>query len=383
MHASREIFFWQIREFKSNGYFAISFLRIWLNWKFGIHFTFMKCKAALAMGPGQPLTFTEVDLIDPRADEVLVKVAATGLCLSDNYHRDKNTETYPILLGHESAGTIVKVGEGIHDYKPGDRVLVYPPYCGKCDKCKANHTWECPHCFDFWTGKQVDRTSPVLYEGKPVTTMSCHGSLATHMVVRYTTLCKIPDGIDFKAICPIGCGPVTGAGTLINYFNAQPGTTVVVSGMGTVGLSAIMGAKIRGCARIIAIDRNDPKLALAREFGATEVINSGDIANLSQLTGKIDYALDTTGNKELVTEIDKHLQPETKRCDVTFDGFWPTNVVGNSSLHDFLPELFKYYKEGKFPVDKIWTYYTFEQADQALADLANKKVMKPVIVMQD
>ena len=107
------------------------------------------------------------------------------------------------------------------------------------------------------------------------------------------------------------------------------------------------------------------------------------MSNLSQLQGQIDYAFDNTGSKELCTEIDKHLQESTKRCDVTFDGYWPTTVVGDSAMKTFLPQLVQYYTEGKFPIDKIWKYYKFDQANEALADLANKKVIKPVIVMDE
>ena len=202
----------------------------------------MKVRAALALNADEPLQFTEVDLIDPRDDEVMVKVAATGLCLSDNYHKAHNPQPYPFLPGHESAGVIVKVGAKIEEFKVGDHVLVHPPYCGHCEKCTAGRTWECPHCFEFWEGNQVDRQSPVSYQGKPVTLMSCHGALATHIVVRNTALVKLPENVPFKVICPIGCGPITGAGSIMNFFNAQAGQSVLISGLGTVGLTAVMAA---------------------------------------------------------------------------------------------------------------------------------------------
>ena len=340
----------------------------------------MKVRAAVTYNEKDKFNITELMLRDPLDDEVLVKVTCSGLCNCDLHYMRENHVPYPIVMGHEGAGIIEKVGKAVTKFKVGDRVIIATNNCGKCANCKAGKPYDCELVMEYWYGKQNDRKSPLTtLDGKEVSVFSCHGTFADHCVVRENTLVKVENDVDLRHVCFLGCCPITGAGGIYNYFHAQPGKSIVISGMGTVGLTAVMAAKDVGLSKIVAIDRHPEKLELAKKFGATVTINPNEDTNLDGMTGEFDYAAESTGSKELAAKMDKHLSANTVRYDITGDVNWPFACIGNSVKDEFIPKMIQLYKEGKFPVDQFLTYYKFDDINKAYDDLAGKKGIRPII----
>lgn len=341
----------------------------------------MKVQAAIGFDVNEQPQIKELDLRDPMPDEVLVKVVASGFCSCDVACYQEN-KSWPIVMGHELGGIVAKVGSSVSNVKVGDHVIAAPGFCEKCDACKKNQIYNCEKVFNYWLGEQIDRPSPLSYNNQEVTAFATISSLATYTVVRSRQLIVVDNDVDLRHVCIFGCGPITGTGTVMNFLNAQAGKSILISGLGPVGLEAVIGAKIVGCKNIVAIDHHPEKLEMAQRFGATHLINS-DNQDLSILdTIRIDYAADTTGKKDLCTQIDQHIPQDAKRCDITGDGFWPFAVVGESVSTEFMPKLVQYYKEGKYPIDSFLTYYSFNDLPKVYDDMKNKRVIKPIIVME-
>ncbi|OHT11049.1 Aryl-alcohol dehydrogenase [Tritrichomonas foetus] len=347
----------------------------------------MKVRAAVTFDNKDTFHFTELFLREPLEDEVLVKIQATGLCNCDLHYMHDNSQPYPIVMGHEGAGIIEKLGSKVTNFRVGDRVIIATNHCGKCQKCKEGLFYDCEKVMDYWVGNQVDRKSPLTLksengEEKEVTTFSCHATFADHAVVKACTLVKVEhDDVELKHVCFLGCCPITGAGSVFNYFKAKAGQSIVISRMGTVGLCCVMAAKIAGLSKIVAIDRHNEKLELARKFGATATINPVDDENLDGMTGDFDFAAESTGNKELSQKIDKHLQESTMRYDINGSVDWPFACIGNSIKDQFIPQMIEYFRQGKFPIDQFLTYYKFDDIEKAYNDLKNKKVIRPILLL--
>lgn len=352
----------------------------------------MQVHAAVVNGPTDKFTFETLNLREPLDDEVLVKITCSGLCGCDLHYMHAKDQTYPIVMGHEGAGIIEKMGKSVSGFKIGDHVIIATNNCGKCKPCQEGRFWDCEHAFDYWYGKQFDRTTPLsTKDGKPVRAFSCHGTFADHAVVRACTLVRVDPSVDLRHVCFLACCPITGAGGVLNYFKAQPGHSLAVIGMGTVGLTGIMAAKIAGLKSIIAIDRHPEKLQLAQKFGATLLINPNEDKDLTALAefvkknGQIDYCEDTTGNKELVKKVDLHLSDKTERYDITGDlgnDKWPFACIGNSDKNVFIPQMIEYYREGKFPLNEFLTYYKFDDINKAYDDLVGKKAIRPIVTFE-
>lgn len=342
----------------------------------------MKVQAAIGYEPSQDPQIKELDLRDPLPDEVLVKVVASGFCKSDIENYRLYNKLWPIVMGHELGGIVVKVGNEVTSMKVGDHVISIQGFCQQCEACKRNELWHCEKAFDYWHGVQIDRSSPLSLNGQEVNCFATIASFATHCVIKSRQLVVVDKDIDLRHVCIMGCGPITGTGTVLNYFSAQQGQSILISGLGPVGLEAVIGAKLAGCKNIVVIDHHPEKLQMASKLGATLLINTNE-QDLSVLDGiPFDFAADTTGSKDLCTEIDNHIPSNAKRCDVTADGFWPFMTVGQSVSTEFIPKLVKLYQEGKYPIDSFLSYYRFSDLPQIYEDMKNKKVIKPVIVFE-
>ena len=268
-------------------------------------------RAAVMHESHQPLVVEEVDLDQPHAGEVLVRIAASGVCASDLHVLD-GTSTIakpPMVLGHEGAGVVEAVGEGVEGLQPGDHVVIalYGP-CGGCGDCRAGDVTRC------WSetrtqgmyGRMPDGSTRLSLRGKPITPMVGSGSLAEFAVVREAQLVKIDCEIPLHLACLAGCGVTTGIGAVLNVAQVAAGSTVAVVGCGGVGLNVIQGARIAGAARILACDTQRGKLDLASDLGATDCLEVEVGADLSAAIKRIepkgvDYAFEVIGSPEVVS----------------------------------------------------------------------------------
>ncbi|QCP49831.1 S-(hydroxymethyl)glutathione dehydrogenase/class III alcohol dehydrogenase [Trinickia violacea] len=240
----------------------------------------MKSRAAVAFAPGEPLKVVEIDVEPPRAGEVLVKITHTGVCHTDAFtlSGDDPEGLFPVVLGHEGAGIVVEVGEGVTSVKPGDHVIpLYTAECGECLFCKSGKTNLCVAVrATQGKGLMPDGTTRFSYEGKPIYHYMGCSTFSEYTVVAEVSLAKINPSADHEQVCLLGCGVTTGLGAVKNTAKVQEGDTVAVFGLGGIGLAVIQGAKLAKASRIIAIDTNPGKFDLARAFGATDCVNPKD-----------------------------------------------------------------------------------------------------------
>jgi len=263
----------------------------------------MKVKAAIRTELGEPLVIDYVDLAPPKANEVLVKIGASGVCHSDLNSLNDPTLRLPNILGHEGSGTVVEIGPNVRSVKVGDKVaLSWIPYCGVCLYCKNGEVHLCETAFGpIFDGTLLDGTSRLSRDGETVYHDSVLSTFAEYAVVSEMSCVKIPDEMPFAQAALLGCGVATGYGAAVYAAGVTSGSTVAVFGIGGVGVNAIQGARIVGASKIIACDLKDQNLEIAKKYGATHTINVGkeDVVEvLKKLTGGygVDYAIDATGN---------------------------------------------------------------------------------------
>ncbi|MCC6961154.1 MAG: Zn-dependent alcohol dehydrogenase [Dehalococcoidia bacterium] len=252
-------------------------------------------KAAVLYAPNQPLVIENIELDEPQADEVLIKTAATGVCHSDlHFMEGKWMCPMPVVLGHESAGVVEKVGSAVTNVKPGDRVVVaFVQSCGACDNCITGRPNLCSN------GQSLNRMGRVKLNGQPLPQFAGMSAFCEYQLVSNKACVRVPDGVPMEVAALVGCSVMTGVGAVTNTVKLQVGQTVAVVGCGGVGLNIIQGAKLAGASRIIAVDLVESKLAAAKEFGATDVVDasSGDaVAQVTGMTGGgVDYAFEAIG----------------------------------------------------------------------------------------
>jgi aryl-alcohol dehydrogenase len=264
----------------------------------------MKVQAAVHFGRNLELAIQELDLEEPRSDEVLIKTVACGVCHTDIWVQENYT--HAMVLGHEASGVIERVGSDVETLAVGDHVVTAYNWCGECEACRHGRTWECDHFDENFDGLRPDGTTPFSLNGKPIVPLMREGGFATRMVCHKHSVTRVDSSLDLCLLGPLGCGIMTGAGSVLNYLNPKPGRPIVVFGTGCVGLSAIMAARNAGCDPIIAVDRVSSRLELAMQFGATHCIDSvqTDSANFIKKTcGGVNYAFDTSGSSRLLDVI--------------------------------------------------------------------------------
>ncbi|MGZ5251170.1 MAG: zinc-binding dehydrogenase, partial [Caldimonas sp.] len=265
----------------------------------------MKTKAAVAWQAGKPLTIESVDLEGPRAGEVLVEVKATGICHTDWFtlSGDDLEGLFPAILGHEGAGIVREVGAGVTTLAEGDHVIpLYTPECRQCKFCLSRKTNLCQKIrATQGKGLMPDGTSRFSIGGKPLLHYMGTSTFANHIVVPEIALAKIRKDAPFDVVCYIGCGVTTGVGAVLFTAKVEAGANVVVFGLGGIGLNVIQGARLVGADRIIGVDLNPAREAMARKFGMTHFVNPKDVANvvdaIVELTdGGADYSFECIGN---------------------------------------------------------------------------------------
>jgi S-(hydroxymethyl)glutathione dehydrogenase/alcohol dehydrogenase len=270
--------------------------------------TVMKTKAAVAWQAGKPLTIEEVDLQPPKAGEVLIKLAATGVCHTDAFtlSGEDPEGVFPAILGHEGAGEVVEVGEGVSSVSVGDHVIpLYTPECGQCKFCLSGKTNLCQAIrATQGQGLMPDGTSRFSLDGKPIFHFMGTSTFSEYTVLPEIAVAKVNKAAPLDKVCLLGCGITTGIGAVLNTAKVEPGATVAVFGLGGVGLSVIQGAVLAKAGRIIAIDINEDKFEMAKMLGATDCINPKNYSDPIQdvivdiTDGGVDYSFEAIGHTQ-------------------------------------------------------------------------------------
>ena len=266
----------------------------------------MKSRAAVAFAPGEPLKIVEIDVAPPKKGEVLVKITHTGVCHTDAFtlSGDDPEGNFPAVLGHEGAGVVVEVGEGVTSVAPGDHVIpLYTAECGECKFCKSGKTNLCSSVRETQgQGVMPDGTSRFSYNGEKIHHYMGTSTFSEYTVVAEVSLAKISDQAPHEKVCLLGCGVTTGIGAVHNTAKVQPGDTVAVFGLGGIGLAVIQGATQARAGRIIAIDTNPEKFDLARDMGATDCVNPADHHKpiqdviIDMTDGGVEFSFECIGN---------------------------------------------------------------------------------------
>ncbi|MBN2791427.1 MAG: NAD(P)-dependent alcohol dehydrogenase [Desulfuromonadales bacterium] len=365
----------------------------------------MKITAAVARAPQAPLSLENLDLEEPRDNEILVRVVATGVCHTDMVARDGHVPTpQPVVLGHEGAGIVERVGSSVRKVAPGDQVVMTFNSCGGCPSC-AEH--EPAYCHEFFPrnffGTRADGTTALSMDGEKIYgNFFGQSSFATYALCCERNVVKVSTTVPLELLGPLACGVQTGAGAVMNALRVSADKSIAVFGTGSVGLSAVMAAKVVGATTIIAVDMNDDRLAFAREVGATHTINprSNDATEtIMAITGTgLNFALDTTGISAVIRGAVLSLAPRgtcgylgaspmgSELCldEVHFmsGGRRLIGIVEGSSNPDiFIPLLVNLHAKGLFPFDKMVRFYPFEQINEAIADSEAGRAIKPVVRM--
>ena len=266
----------------------------------------MKSRAAVAFAPGKTLEIVEIDVADPAAGEVLVKISHTGVCHTDAFtlSGEDPEGIFPAVLGHEGAGTVVACGAGVTSLKPGDHVIpLYTAECRECKFCKSGQTNLCQRVrATQGQGLMPDGTSRFSYQGKPIFHYMGCSTFSEYTVVNEISLAKINPAAPHGKVCLLGCGVTTGIGAVHNTAKVQAGDNVAVFGLGGIGLAVVQGARQAKAARIIGIDTNPSKFALAKSMGATECINPKDFDKpiqeviVAMTDGGVEFSFECIGN---------------------------------------------------------------------------------------
>ncbi len=352
----------------------------------------MKITAAVVPARSAPFELQSLDLAGPQADEVLVRIVASGMCHTDLHARDGYFPNlpYPIVCGHEGAGIVEEVGAAVSDLAPGDPVVLSFPWCGECEPCRAEKPSYCVEGRALKSsGRRADGSTPMSRDGAPV--YSCffqQSSFATFAVAPAKDAVKLRRDAPLELLGPLGCGLQTGAGAVLNVMRPEAGRSMVVYGVGGVGLAGLMAAKVAGCDPIIAVDRLPGRLTLARELGATHAIESRGaetLAEIRKITGSgTHFALETSAVPEVFRLAVDGLRGlglvGSARAGVLQGGRTVRGVVqGDSRPREFIPRLVDLFMEGKMPLDRLITRYDFADINRAAADATSGATIKPVL----
>lgn len=365
----------------------------------------MEIAAAVTKEEGGAFEVEQVELENPQANEVLVRVAGAGICHTDLIVRDQLYPTpLPAVLGHEGSGVVESVGEAVTSVEPGDHVVMSYDFDGTCRSCRDGHPAYCEDFFahNFGGARPEDGTSPLSMDGESISgRFFGQSSFATHSIATERNVVRVDDDVPLELLGPLGCGVQTGAGGVINSLDPQAGSSIAIFGAGSVGLSSVMAANLKGCTDIIAVDLKDNRLGMAEELGATATVNPDDVEDIvervQELTGGgPNYALETTGVSAVAEQAVETLTQRgtlgvigapalgTKASydvnNLILNGRTITGIVeGDGVPQQFIPDLIELYRQGKFPFDKLVTYYDFDEIEEAVEDSESGSSIKPVL----
>jgi S-(hydroxymethyl)glutathione dehydrogenase/alcohol dehydrogenase len=343
----------------------------------------MKTKAAIAYEAGKPLVIETVDLDGPREGEVLIEIKATGICHTDEFTRSGADPEgiFPSILGHEGAGIVVDVGPGVTTLKKGDHVIpLYMPECRECKSCRSHKTNLCT-AIRATQGKGLmpDGTSRFSLGGKPIHHYMGCSTFSNFTVLPEIAVAKIREDAPFDKVCYIGCGVTTGIGAVINTAKVEPGANVVVFGLGGIGLNVVQGARIAGADKIIGVDTNPKRKALAEQFGMTHFVNPTEVgvdlvAHLQSLTdGGADYSFECIGNVEVMrTALEcchrgwgvsviigvagAGQEIKTRPFQLVTGRVWKGTAFGGARGRSDVPKIVDWYMDKKINIDDLITH---------------------------
>ncbi|WP_375504403.1 NAD(P)-dependent alcohol dehydrogenase [uncultured Jatrophihabitans sp.] len=360
--------------------------------------------AAVAHAPHTPVEIKTLRLDDPRPNELVVKVQASGICHSDLSGRDQHYPfSLPGVLGHEGAGMVVDVGTAVEGFAIGDRVIMSQAFCGQCEACRSGRVNVCPHASTMaLQGTRSDGSALITDEAGNVISGAFLGqsSWATHAIVREPNVVRIDDDLPWEVAAPLACGVQTGAGAVFNLVDPDVSTSVVIFGAGAVGLGAVMAARYAGAGDVIVADPQAHRLALARELGATHTFDP-------TAEDAVGYVLDVTrGGANFVLEASGALRagPLAARClersgtlvllgvppyGTKIELDWVSLVSGQTVLgrpfgggtpRDTIRALLKMRAAGALPLERLIHTYAFDDINQAITDMESGVAIKPVLL---
>jgi len=343
----------------------------------------MQTRAAVAFKAGAPLSIETVDLDGPRAGEVLVEIKATGVCHTDAYTLSGADPEglFPTILGHEGAGIVLDVGPGVTSLKPGDHVIpLYTPECRQCDYCLSRKTNLCQAIrVTQGQGLMPDGTSRFSLNGERLFHYMGCSTFANHTVLPEIALAKIRDDAPFDKACYIGCGVTTGIGAVLFTAKVEPGASVVVFGLGGIGLNVIQGARMAGAGMIVGVDLNPAREAMARRFGMTDFVNPADlggdlVAHLVTLTGGgADYSFECIGNTKVMRQAlecchkgwgtsviigvaEAGAEISTRPFQLVTGRNWRGSAFGGARGRTDVPKIVDWYMEKRIEIDPLITH---------------------------
>jgi aryl-alcohol dehydrogenase len=366
----------------------------------------MKITAAVTREKGGPFGLEELELGELRDDEILVEVSASGVCHTDLICRDQWLPVpLPAVLGHEGAGIVSAIGSAVTKVAVGDRVGMTFDSCGSCICCRRGKPTYCHDFFahNFAAGRASDGSSALSVGGESIHAhFFGQSSFATAAVARERNVVAIDSDIPLDIVAPFGCGLQTGAGAVLNTLCVPAGSSIAIFGTGAVGIAAVLAAVIAGAQTIIGVDLHPSRLELARELGATHVIDATHadaVEEIKRVTGYgVDFSLDTTGAPAVLRSAVDCLAPlgvagliggspggtevSLDMTDILVGGRTLRGVVEGDSIPEiFLPQLIRFWEQGRFPVDRLMRHYDFDAIEEAAHDAEQGRTIKPVLRM--
>ncbi|WP_286049529.1 S-(hydroxymethyl)glutathione dehydrogenase/class III alcohol dehydrogenase [Rheinheimera sp. KL1] len=367
----------------------------------------IKTRAAVAWGPGQPLKIEEVDLMPPQKGEVLVRIVATGVCHTDAYtlSGQDSEGKFPCILGHEGGGVVEAVGEGVTSVAVGDHVIpLYTPECGQCKFCLSGKTNLCQAIrATQGQGLMPDGTTRFSKDGQPIYHYMGTSTFSEYTVLPEISLAKINKAAPLEKVCLLGCGVTTGMGAVMNTAKVKEGDTVAVFGLGGIGLSAIIGAVMAKASRIIAIDINESKFDIARQLGATDVINPKNFDKpiqdviVEMTDGGVDFSFECIGNVNVMRSAlecchkgwgesviigvaPAGAEISTRPFQLVTGRVWRGTAFGGVKGRTELPDYVERYLKGEFELDTFITHTMgLEQINEAFDLMHEGKSIRTVI----
>ncbi len=363
-----------------------------------------KIRAAVLREIGKPWTIEEVQLDAPRDDEVLVRMVGVGICHTDSACRSGTFPVpLPIVLGHEGSGVVEAIGSKVSKLKVGDHVVLSFDSCGHCRNCEKDNP---AYCFEFFprnfSGTRIaDGSTAIEQNGAAIhSVFFSQSSFATYAIARETNAVSIAKDLPLDIMGPLGCGIQTGAGAAVNSLGVTKGDSLAVFGAGSVGLSALLGARAVDAGTVIMIEPNESRGRFALELGATHVINPTTtpdvLAKIRELCGGVNFAFDTTGIPAVIGVAVEALLPGGVLGMVGGpppEAMMPANLMsmlvrgistkyiieGDSDPQTFIPKMLDWYRAGKFPFDKLIKKFPFDEINKAAHAAETGEVIKPVL----